>query len=72
MPELQNDMVKWIGLCAGEIWRYLDKHEGRASVGDIISGIEAPRHTIIMALGWLAREGHVRVLGELSNLSAEL
>ena len=60
-------MITWIGLCAGEVWRYLEAHEGHASMDALFSGIDAPRETLLMALGWLAREGHVRLKGE--NLS---
>lgn len=48
-------MITWIGLCAGEVWRYLDAHKGHAKLKDLISGIDAPRETVIMAVGWLAR-----------------
>ncbi len=60
-------MITWIGLCAGEVWRYLEDHEGCASLNDLFSGIDIPRETILMAVGWLAREGHVLMRGE--NLS---
>jgi len=56
-------MITWIGLCAGEIWRYLDAHEGNATLEDLFSEIDAPRETILMAVGWLAREGYVLMKG---------
>ena len=52
-------MITWIGLCAGEVWRYLDAHEGRAELKDLMSKIDVPRETLLMAVGWLAREGHI-------------
>lgn len=52
-------MITWIGLCAGEIWRYLDTHHGSGKLNDLIKSVDAPRDTIFMALGWLAREGHI-------------
>lgn len=61
-------MITWIGLCAGEVWHYLEAHEGHASLDALFSGIDAPRETILMAVGWLAREEHVLMKGE--NLSA--
>jgi len=60
-------MITWIGLCAGEVWNYLDAHDGHATLGALLSGIDAPRDTILMAVGWLAREGHVLMKRE--NLS---
>ena len=61
-------MITWIGLCAGEVWRYLDAHEGHVSLGTLFSEIDVPRETLLMAVGWLAREGYVPMKGE--NLSA--
>lgn len=65
-------MITWIGLCAGEIWRYLDKHEGNATLEALVSEIDAPRETILMAAGWLAREGYVLIEGPLSDFQLRL
>ncbi|MEW5758060.1 MAG: winged helix-turn-helix domain-containing protein [Candidatus Omnitrophota bacterium] len=51
-------MITEIGIVAGEIWRYLDEH-GESEFNTICSSIDKPRDTILMGLGWLAREGHV-------------
>jgi len=51
-------MITLIGIVAGEIWHYLDKH-GEVSVSELMNGIDRPRDIILMSLGWLAREGHV-------------
>ncbi len=60
-------MITWIGLCAGEIWRYLDAHEGEGTLGAMVSEIDAPRETILMAIGWLARERYVLINGRLPD-----
>lgn len=65
-------MITWIGLCAGEIWRHLEAHEGKASLEELVSKIDAPRETILMATGWLAREGYVLIHGELPDLFISL
>lgn len=65
-------MITWIGLCAGEVWRYLDKHDGKAALKALFSGIEAPKDTILMAVGWLAREGYILVEGNLPDLKLHL
>lgn len=65
-------MITWIGLCAGEVWRFLDKNDGKANMKSIISGIEAPRETVLMAVGWLAREGYVIIDGNLPNPQIQL
>ena len=56
-------MITWIGLCAGEIWQHLDKQNGESSLEKLFSEVRAPEGTIWMALGWLAREGHIVVHG---------
>ncbi|MCK4519965.1 MAG: winged helix-turn-helix domain-containing protein [Candidatus Omnitrophica bacterium] len=53
-------MITEIGIIAGEIWNFLDKH-GRVSLEQLTGGIDKPRELILMSLGWLAREGHVLV-----------
>jgi DNA-binding transcriptional ArsR family regulator len=58
-------MITEIGIVAGEIWHYLDQH-GEVTLTKLTSNIDKPRDTILMSLGWLAREGHV-VLREESG-----
>ncbi len=65
-------MITWIGLCAGEIWRYLDKRNGQSSLKELFSGVDAPKETILMAVGWLAREGYVLTEGTLPNFTIRL
>ena len=58
-------MITEIGIVAGEIWHFLDKG-GEVELKKLVSGIDKPRDTILMSLGWLAREGHV-ILQEVKN-----
>ena len=58
-------MITEIGITAGDIWHYLDKHE-RATLDELVQGIGKQRDLILMSLGWLAREGHV-TLGDQST-----
>jgi len=51
-------MITKIGIVAGEIWHYLDQH-GNTALTDLISGIGRDKDTVLMSVGWLAREGHV-------------
>lgn len=53
-------MITEIGIVAGDIWHFLDKH-GEVTLSELIQGIERPRDNVLMSLGWLAREGHVVV-----------
>jgi len=64
-------MITEIGIVAGEIWHYLDKH-GDSSLDEIVSGISQSKNLILMSLGWLAREGHVLVRSEKDSLRASL
>jgi hypothetical protein len=51
-------MITEIGIVAGEIWHFLDQH-GEVALSALVKGIDKPRDTVLMSLGWLAREGHV-------------
>ena len=51
-------MITEIGITAGEIWHYLDRND-QTTLSNLTDNIERPRDTLLMSLGWLAREGHV-------------
>ena len=53
-------MITEIGITAGEIWHFLDRH-GKVKLSQLLSGIDKPQEITLMSLGWLAREGHVLV-----------
>ncbi|MBI4372259.1 MAG: winged helix-turn-helix domain-containing protein [Candidatus Omnitrophica bacterium] len=65
-------MITEIGITAGDIWHYLDKHES-ATLDQLVKGINKSNDLILMSLGWLAREGHVTLgdhkTGYLTRLS---
>ena len=65
-------MITEIGIVAGEIWHFLDKHDKSSSLEDILKGIEKDHDTILMSIGWLAREGHVVLEGESPNYRISL
>ncbi len=56
-------MITEIGIVAGEIWHYLDKH-GEDSFSAMVTGVKQPRELAPMSVGWLAREGHVVIREE--------
>ncbi len=64
-------MITEIGITAGDIWHYLDKH-GSATLNQLTQGIGKPRELLLMSLGWLAREGHVSLGDEKSGYIARL
>ena len=56
-------MITEIGIVAGEVWHYLDKH-GEVLFSELVSGIHQSRDLALMSVGWLAREGHIIVKEE--------
>lgn len=64
-------MIIEIGIVAGEIWHFLDQH-GEINFTDLVKGIDKPKDTILMSLGWLAREGHVILIQEGEDYKVSL
>jgi len=60
-------MITKIGVVAGDIWNYLEGHDRKARLDDIVSDLEKERDIVMMSIGWLAREGHVVLEGEGSD-----
>ena len=57
-PREEDWSVGAIGLAAGEVWQLL-KQKGRMSLRTVERGVPGPRPRVLMALGWLAREGKI-------------
>jgi len=53
-------MITEIGITAGDIWHYLDEH-GKSPLSQVMSEIDTEKERVLMAVGWLVREGHVIV-----------
>ena len=64
-------MITEIGIVAGEIWHYLDGH-GEVTFSNLVKGIDHSKELALMSLGWLAREGHVIVRQQGTELYAAL
>ncbi|MCP4653292.1 MAG: hypothetical protein GY858_07935 [Candidatus Omnitrophica bacterium] len=64
-------MITEIGIIAGEIWHVLDKR-GEITLACLVEDIDKPREMVLMSLGWLAREGHVKVLIEADTYTISL
>jgi len=54
-------MVIRLGIVAGEILTVLEKTKRPIDLEEIETLIEYPNDTILMAFGWLIREGHIHV-----------
>jgi Winged helix-turn-helix domain (DUF2582) len=55
--------IKTIGETAGLVWNFL-RSNGESSLSALEKGVKAPRSTVSMAVGWLAREGKIEVKDE--------
>ena len=64
-------MITELGIVAGDIWHFLDEH-GQSTLPNLVAGLDKSRDTILMSLGWLAREGHVKLDKEGENYNKEL
>ena len=64
-------MITEIGIAAGDIWHYLDKHSS-ATLDELVKSIGKRRELLLMSLGWLAREGHVIVENEKNGYRSKL
>ncbi len=51
-------MITEIGIVSGEIWHYLEQHR-TCTLTELVKYTDKNRNAVLMALGWLAREGHV-------------
>jgi len=52
--------IDQIGETAGLVWQKLDE-DGPVSISKLVGLIDAPRDTVMQAIGWLAREGKVSI-----------
>lgn len=64
-------MITRIGIAAGDIWHYLDEN-GKVKFSSITRDINKPCDLLLMSLGWLAREGHVKVEEKNGDYEVEL
>jgi len=60
-----------IGETAGVVWQYL-KEQGRTPLTTLQRGIGAPSDAVLMAVGWLAREGKVELKQEKRTVNIKL
>lgn len=64
-------MITELGIVAGDIWHFLDEHD-KSVLSNLVAELDKPRDTILMSLGWLAREGHVKLDKEGEDYRIEL
>jgi len=54
-------MIDEIGTHAGTVWKFLEQN-GESTLSAIVKGTELSQSQTDRAIGWLAREGKVRLL----------
>ncbi len=64
-------MITELGIVAGDIWHFLDEHK-KSTLSELVARLDKPRDTILMSLGWLAREGHVKLDQQDQDCKVEL
>ena len=64
-------MITEIGIVAGEIWQILDQMD-RCDVEQLCATLKRPPELILMSLGWLCREGHIRLIRQDEGYVASL
>jgi Winged helix-turn-helix domain (DUF2582) len=52
-----------IGDAAGTIWQYLDEH-GETTLSRLKAGTKLSEQVVLMGIGWLSREGKLRLVRE--------
>jgi hypothetical protein len=60
-----------IGDAAGAIWQYLDEH-GVTTLSKFRQGTKLPDQLLLLGVGWLAREGKLRLVREGRTVRVDL
>ena len=63
--------VTHIGEVAGAVWQVLSEN-GPLSMAKLVKAVDEPRDTVILALGWLAREDKVGIDEDGRNRTVSL
>jgi len=72
MPTVvEGGAILQIGEVAGEVWQLLND-SGPLSMTQVIKQVDAPRDTVMQALGWLAREDKIQIEEEGRRKTVEL
>lgn len=58
-----TDLIVVIGETAGKVWRHLAA-EGEVPLGALHAALGEPADRVLLAVGWLAREGKIHVRSE--------
>lgn len=53
-----------IGSAAGAVWQYLHHQHGDTTLTKLKQGTKLPDQIVLMAIGWLAREGKLEMAHE--------
>jgi hypothetical protein len=56
----EGAMIDSIGDTAGKVWKFLEE-KGEANLSQLKKGVKADPNLTLQAIGWLAREGKLRI-----------
>jgi hypothetical protein len=56
----EGAMIHSIGDTAGKVWKFLEE-KGEANLTQLKKGVKADPNLTLQAIGWLAREGKLRI-----------
>ena len=65
-------MMDVIGNAAGQIWNVLSQQKSPINVTELSKITNLKSQIVYQALGWLAREGHVKLVQEGEDYTIEL
>lgn len=66
-----TNLIVTVGEMAGKVWRHLAA-EGMQPVSDVASALDEPNDRVLMALGWLAREGKINLVSQGGTVKVSL
>jgi Winged helix-turn-helix domain (DUF2582) len=60
-----------VGEAAGLVWHALNGH-GEVALAKLVKDLDQPRDLVMQAIGWLAREDKIEIVGDAKSRSVSL
>ena len=60
VAQVDDQPLESIGAAAGEVWQYLHTN-GPVTLSKLARDLDLPRDMVMQGVGWLAREGKLRI-----------
>ena len=62
-PAVRQSCLAEVGEAAGLVWHALDG-KGEIAIAKLVKDLDQPRDLVMQAVGWLAREDKIEIVGE--------